>query len=163
MGRERGPDGARRGGLNLGRLAFKRAARRSDFERALDGGVEPLPHRDIEEKIDGLHRDRGEAGLAEHPIDPRLGGERERPRILGTEFGQTRRVAVSRLERQHQPGVLARLAPAGESEAAARPQPLAHIGEGKRRIGEEHHAEARKQQIHALRPARRDRRSHRPR
>jgi hypothetical protein len=61
--------------------------------------------------------------------------------IFRTEFGRTRRMLIDRLQGQRQPGVLPRLAPAGESETAARTQRRAHIGEGKGGIGEEHHAE----------------------
>ena len=74
-------------------------------------------------------------------------GERERPGIFRPLLRQFRHVLVDRLQRRHHPGVFARLAPAGERQPPGRPQRLAHVRKRQHRIGKEHHAEARGQQV----------------
>src|SRR5207247_10715218 len=66
-------------GANVSLLAFQRAARRPDFERALHSRIKTAPDRDVERKIAWLHRYPGEAGPAQYPMHPRFGGERQPP------------------------------------------------------------------------------------
>ena len=129
------------------RLAFQRAADRADLERALHRAIEATAHGCVEQQRARLHFDSCKAGLAQDAADARLRGERKRPGIFRPLLRQFWHVLVGRLQRRHEKRIFARLAPAGERQPARRPQRLAHIRKRQHRIGEEHHAEARGQQV----------------
>ena len=91
--------------------------------------------------------ERGEAGGSQDLLD--VVGLAERQRA-----GRARRLGVRRAEaahadreRQREPGIALERRPADEGEAPAGAQRGQQVGKGRDRVGEEHHAEARDQQI----------------
>ncbi|GCC48711.1 hypothetical protein chiPu_0032799, partial [Chiloscyllium punctatum] len=131
-------------------MPLQRTAGRTDLERALDRRIDAAAGCDIELDLDRLHSDAGETGFAQDALHPGFGSKRKRAGILGAELRQLRHVLVDRLQRRHEERVFARLLPAGEGEPATLPHRSAQIGERRHRIGKEHHAEARGQQIKTL-------------
>ena len=91
--------------------------------------------------------DVGVASLAQDAPNARLVGESEGSGVLRAHFRQGRRVFGGCAQRRDHPRVLPRLAPAGEGEPSARSKAAPDIGEGERRIGEEHDAETRDDEI----------------
>ena len=77
--------------------------------------------------------------------------EGERAGVVRPVLRQLGDVLVDRLQRRHEKRIFARIAPAGERQPARRSQCLAHVGEGERGFGEEHHAEPRDQKIETRR------------
>ena len=116
-------------------------------ERAGDGGVESAADGDVEIEILRAHGDVGEAGVAQDAPHARFVGEGERAGVLGVRLGQGRGVLPGFAQRDHHPRILLGLAPAGEDEPSAGLEAAAQIGEGSRRIGEEHDAESRHDEI----------------
>ena len=104
----------------------------------------------------------GSIAMSAKPASPRMRFTRSSeakangPGIFRPLLRQFRHVFVDRLQRRHHPRIFARLAPAGECQPSRRPQRLAHVRERQHRIGEEHHAEPRGQQIETLRVERID-------
>ena len=76
-----------------------------------------------------------------------FGRKRKGTRIFRPLRRQFRHVFVDRLQRRHHPGVFARLAPARKRQPPGGPQRFTHIRKRQHRVGKEHHAEARGQQV----------------
>src|SRR5450755_602316 len=146
-GREHFADRMGSGGYHVRRLPLQRAGSRAYLDRGFNRRLETAPDRNIQREVAPFHFDRRKSGLAQdadHALFRRKG---KRTGIVRSGLRQPRGMLVGRLKRRHQPGVVARLAPAGERHPPRRPQRSAHIGKGKRRFGEKHHAEPRDQQV----------------
>src|SRR5262249_56548372 len=83
-----GADRAFNLGPHLGWLALNGAAYRPNLKRARHRRVKPAADGEIEGEIDGLERDRGEAGLIQYPPDPVFARKRERSGVLRTKLGK---------------------------------------------------------------------------
>ena len=108
--------------------------------------------RPIATSSDRLH---GSMAIPVKPASPRMRCTRASeakangPGSSGPLRRQFRDVLVDGLQRRHEERIFARLPPAGESQPPRWPHPPTHIGEGERRLGEKHHAEAGGQKIEA--------------
>ena len=109
-------------------------------------------------KIMRLHRHVDEAGAFQDAHHALFRGKGERARLFRPDRRHFRNVFVDRHQRRHHPRIFLRLAPAGKGEPPRRLQRAAEVGEGRNGIGEEHHAEARGEQIKARRLERMHRR-----
>ena len=110
-------------------LPLQCTARRADLQRALDGGFQPAPDRDVELKIMSFHRDRREAGRCQdmpHPVFLRKG---KRSGIVRSHLGKFRHMLVGGLQWHHQPRILPWLAPAREHRTTTALQGCSQVGE----------------------------------
>jgi len=127
----------------LRRLPLKRAACRSISSAGFDRGIKARACRDIERQIArciSIPENTASLNIALHPL---FGSKREWTGVLTVQAAAVLGRVVGCLKRQHQPGVIAWLAPAHERQAfPTNAAPLAY-GKGNCRLGEKHHAEAR--------------------
>src|SRR5579872_1222987 len=134
-------------GAHIVRLPVQCAVGGAERNRGVGSAVEAAAERDVEREILLLQLNVREARAGKYAAHPFVAAERERPGIFRSELRHFRHMLIDRLQRGHHPAIGARLAPAGEHYAAARLDRLAHVAERGGRVGEEHHAEAREQQI----------------
>ena len=99
----------------------------------------------------------GSIAIPENPASPRMplharfARQTQTDRDLPARWRQLRHMLVDRLQRRHDKRIFARLPPAGKHQPPRWPQRLVQIGKRERGLGEEHHAEARGQQVEACR------------
>ena len=99
-------------------MAVERSAPGADLQRGLHRCVEPASDRDVEGQRDRLHLNSFESRVNKDTAHAIFRGERKGPRILRPLRRQFRDVLIDRLQRRHHPRIFARLAPAGEGDAA---------------------------------------------
>ena len=117
------------------------------MQQELDDLVERCPPAEGERLAHVVEDDALEAGGRQDAADAIRIGEGEGPRRVGRRRRRQRQVPCGGSERQSEPRVLAERLPADEGEPSTRPKRRAEIREGRRRVGEEHHTEARVEQV----------------
>ena len=105
----------------------------------------------MDRTVEGPDVDIGIAGVEKNTCDPVAVAEREGSGRLGIGRGWGRRDIADGRHRQTGPVVLGRPAPADEDQPSVGLQRTLQIGEGRDRIVEEHHAEARDDPVEVAR------------